>query len=321
MGWDIFKKRAGLAGGGRLVRFVLPRVVYEIEPGYVVGARLDGRSRQLRRLSVRELPAGGVEPAPHRANVLRLAEVRAALRGLAPIVGNGNGSCGLLIPDAAVRVGIVGFETLPEDRADADALVRWRMRENLPAPPEDVRLSWQILRREPRSVELLVVAVKDTVLAEYEQLLEPVNGSLALVLPATMALLPLLPEHDAAQMLLHICAGWMTAVAVEGDRTRLWRTVELRAAGAGELTRQVAFEAARIVESARDNRRIEIERVLLAERPQSLAGLEDEIGRAIAREVVRLAPDAAMGRKLSEAEQPVYENFGAAVAGLVANVG
>jgi hypothetical protein len=318
--WDGIRKRVWPAGGGRAVRFVLPRVVYEIQPGFVAAARLDAHARQLRRLSVREFEARAVEPVPHRSNVARPEELRAALGGLAPIVGNGNGSCGLLIPDGAVRVATLAFETLPENRADAEALVRWRMRETLQAEGEEVRLSWQVLRREPRNVELLVVAIKETILAEYEQLLEPVNGSLALVLPSTMALLPLVGEKDsAAELLLHLCAGCLTAVVVEGGRARLWRTGELRGSSPEELAREAAFEAARMVESARDQHRLEIQRVLLSERPRGLPGFEEEIGRAVAKEVVRLAPDAAMAKKLSEAEQQVYENFGTAVAGLMAN--
>lgn len=320
LSWNDIRKRVWRAGGGRAARFVLPRVVYEIQPGFVTAARLDAHARQLRRLSVREFEPRGLDPVPHRPNVERPEEFRSALRGLASIVGNGNGSCGLLIPDGAVRVAMLEFETLPENYSDAEALVRWRMRETLQTEGEEVRLTWQVLRSEARRVELLVVAVTEAVLEEYEKLLEVANGRPALVLPSTMALLPLVADEDgAAELLVHLCAGWLTAVVVEGGRARLWRTAEVPGASAEELARAAAFEAARVVESARDQWHVDISRVLLAERPLGLPGVEEETRRAVGKEVVRLSPGSAMAKKLSETEQQVYENFGAPVAGLMSN--
>jgi hypothetical protein len=322
MSWNGLKKLAGSANGGSTARFVLPRVIYEIEPGFVLAARVDGRARQLRRLAVRELEPHTLEPFAHRSNIANADNLRVTLRGLSQTVGNGNGSSGLLIPDGAVRVAILDFETLPENRKDAESLVRWRMRENLPATPEEARLSYQVLKKESRRVELLVVAVRTVVLAEYEQILEPMNGRLSLVLPATMAVLPLLPAgRGAGELLLHVCAGWMTAVVLQENRARLWRSSELRFESPHDFDRAVAEEAARVSESARDHLQIETNRVWLAQRPLSAPGLEDEIRRTLAKEVVRLAPQGGMGSALSEAERPIFENFGASVAGLVCNAG
>ena len=75
---------------------------------------------------------------------------------------------GLLIPDVAVRVALLQFETLPDDHREAETLVLWRMREYLPYAPEEARLSYQVLGKQPGSVEILGVAVRGSVLAEYE---------------------------------------------------------------------------------------------------------------------------------------------------------
>lgn len=319
--WDGLRKFVDSASGESPARFVLPRVVYEIEPDFVLGARLDGRSRQLRCLAVRELAPHSLEPFAHRPNIANPENLREALRGVAHTVGNDSGSFGLLIPDGAVRVTILDFETLPENRKDAESLMRWRMRENPPLGLEDARLSYQILRKEPQRVELLVMAARQAVLAEYEQLLEPMNEGLSLVLPATMALLPLLPSgNGAGELLLHLCGGWLTAVVLDENRPKLWRCSELRFDSPQDLTRAAAVEAARVSESARDHLQIETEKIWLAERPMAAAGLEEEIGRTLSKEVARLAPQSGTARALSEAERPVFENFGTAFAGLMSNV-
>lgn len=308
--------------GGNAGRFVLPRVVYEIEPGFVAGARLDARSREVRRISVRELEPRTVEPVPHRSNVAFAEDLRVALKSLAQIVGNGGGTAGLLIPDGAVRVGILGFETLPEDSRDAEALIRWRMRENLPCTPEEARLTWQILRSNSGNVELFVVAAKASVLAEYEQLIEPLSGGLALLLPATAALLPLISDEDGTgRLLLHVCGGWLTAVVLDGTGLRLWRAVELKPSEPEGLAREAGVEAARVAASARDHLQVVIDRVYVAERPLTVTGLENEVSRALSLEVVRLSPPAGLARSLSQGEQSTFENFGTPFAGLVSNAG
>ncbi len=305
--------------GGLAARFVLPRVVYEIEPGFAMAARLDGHARQLRRLAVRQLEPHSIEPFAHRSNVSNPEDLRAALQSLSQTVGNG-GSPGLLVPDGAVRVAILDFETLPDSRKESEALVLWKMRENLPAEPEEVRLSCQVMRSGPAGVQVLAIAMKSSVLAEYEQALEPVNGGLALILPATMALLPLIPEGDGSgELLLHVCAGWITAVVLSENRIRSWRCSEVRAESPAAFGHAVALEAARVMESARDHLGIQIQRVRLLERPRATENLGTEIAATIAREVQPVPPPATVTRGLSEAERGVYENFGPVLAGLVQN--
>ncbi len=305
---------------GLAARFVLPRVVYEIEPGFVMAARLDGRSRQLRRLAVRQLEPHSVEPFAHRSNLSNTEDLRAALESLSQTVGNGGGSTGLLVPDGSARVVILDFETLPANRKESEALVLWKMRENLPAPPEEVRLSCQVLESGPKGVLVLAVAMKAAVLAEYEQVLEPVNGGMALILPASMALLPLVPVGDGGgELVLHLCAGWITALVLHGNRLRSWRCSEVRADSPEAFGRAVASEAARVMESARDHLGIQIQNVRLLERPRETMNLETEVAGMLAREVSPLPAQSQAARALSEAERGAFENFGMVLAGLVQN--
>jgi hypothetical protein len=318
---EALQKAAQAVVSGTQANFVLPHVVFEVEPGFVVGARLDPRARSVRRIGARQLENGTVEPFPSRSNVESPDDLREALRGLAQIVGRPIGSAGLLIPDGAVRVDILGFETLPENRKEADTLVRWRMRENLPCAPEDAQLAWQNLQSKGKNIELFVVAVKQSVLVEYEQALDALNGGLALVLPTTAALLPLIPEgEEAGQLLLHLCADWLTAVVLEGMRIRSWRTVQLSSTEPADIAREAGLEAARVAASARDRLQVEIARIHVCDRPRVYPGLMGEIGRLVPGEVIQLAFQQGLGSALSDPEQTVFQDFGAVVAGLISNV-
>ena len=149
-------------------------------------------------VGVKELPEGILVASPNKANLPNGAAVRQAMEACER-VGNGGGRIGLLIPDVSARVALLQFEDLPDNRRQADALVRWKMREYLPYAPEEARLAYQILTRQPNQIELLAIAVRNSVLAEFEGALTGVSrGGAALILPSTVALLPLLPEMMAA---------------------------------------------------------------------------------------------------------------------------
>jgi hypothetical protein len=268
---------------------------------------------------VRQLEPHTVEPYAHRSNITNGRDLRTALESLGQTVGNSGGATGLLIPDGATRVAILDFETLPSSRKEADALILWKMKENLPAAPEEVRLSCQLLRSEPKHVQVLAVTVKTAVLAEYEQAMEPVNGGMSLILPATMSLLPLVPQGSGGTLLLHVCAGWMTAAVVEDDRLRGWRCSEVRAGSPDDFAQAAALEAGRVVESARDHMRVEIAKVLLVERPRATPGLLSAIAEVMGMEISPLAAPGPAAKGLSDSERTVFENFGTVMAGLVQN--
>src|SRR5208283_3770965 len=107
-------------------------------------------------------------PSANKPNFADSAVVRQTIADVTERVGNGGGRLGLLIPDVAVRVALLQFETLPDDHRQAETLVLWKMREYLPYAPEEARLSYQVLVKQPGLVEVLGVAVRISVLAEYE---------------------------------------------------------------------------------------------------------------------------------------------------------
>lgn len=320
MSWNPFHKLVRSARSGSAARFVLPKVVLEIEPDFVAGARLARGTHALRRLGIQELEAPCLRPGVHRPNLTDAEGLRAALRQVEAAAGSRNGSFGLLVPDGAVRMAFLSFQTLPDDPRQAEALVSWRMRENLSFPPEEARSAYQALSRGENGVEVLVTVAKASVLAEYELLRESSNGGPRLVLPATLALLPLLSGTETGgELLVHVCSGWMTAVVLEGGRPRAWRTRDLDRAAPEALAAQVAAEAARVLASARDRQSVEIGRVWLCERPPSLPGLEEALAGAVSAEVIRLAPSLAISAALPVQQRTLFERYGAALAGLLAN--
>jgi len=317
--WDTIKSRLSSKAGGRTGSFLLPSVVLDLQPDFVAGARLDRKSRQVRRIAVRQIEAGALDPLAARPNLAKAEVVRRAIREVLETVGDRNDRLGVLLPDPSVRVAILRFETLSNRREEAEALVRWKMGSILPFPAEEARVSYQLLSRNEQSVEVLAMAVRNSVVAEYEAAFEDLGAGPALVLPATAALLPLLPAgYQGSQVLVHVCSGSVTSVVVVGDGISFWRNRQLErvtAVGADE----VVSEFARVVAACRDHLKSEIEDLYIYVRPPASSSLDNEIGKATGRRVQLLSSPASRTGELPPAEKEILENFGLTFAGLLEN--
>jgi hypothetical protein len=322
MVWEALKNRLGLAGREGSAPFVLPSVVLEVEPGFVAGARVDRSSRQVKSMEVCDVDPGALIPLPNRPNIANEGAIRNAVNAVVAKVGNGSGRLGLLLPDPAVRVAILTFETLPSARQEAEALVRWKMRTSLPYPPEEARISYQVMGKEPNSVEVLALAVRRSVLAEYEAALATVNGGASLVLPATLALLPLLPGHtDKGQLLVHVCAGSVTTVAAVGDRVRFWRNRWIGQTAPELAWKEVSQEVARVLANCSDHMQVEIHQVHICVRPPAAGEQLAEMGRTLGRETLPLEGGTGPAASLPDSERELFRRYGMTAAGVVANAG
>ncbi len=320
MDWAALKKRLSGGGASHSASFVLPSVALEVQPEFIAGARLDGSGHQVRSISVRELKPGWLSALVNRANVLDSAAVRRAVNQVAEAVGNGGGRLGLLLPDASVRVALLQFESLPDRRHEAEALIHWRMRDVLPMEPDQVRVSYEILSRAKSAVEVLALAASRAVLAEYEGLLEGINGGAALILPATLALLPLLGgDRRAGQLLVHICGGSVTTAVVASDRLQFWRSRVLAEGTPGAQRAEVAQEAGRVLATCRDHMMLDLADIWLCSRPLGSTDLTGEIARELGREVRTLASGPIHAAALSPGELDLVKRFGLTFAGLLAN--
>jgi hypothetical protein len=319
MNWEALKSRLWPKRATRTGSFLLPSVVLDLQPGFVAGARLDRKSREVRRVAVRQLEAGALEPLANRPNLAKQEVVRRAIREVLETVGDGGGRVGILLPDPAVRVAILRFETLSSRREEAEALVRWKMGSIISFPPEEARVSYQLLPKGEQSVELLAMAVRNSVVGEYEAAVEDVRAGPALVLPATAALLPLLPAgYQGGQVLVHVCSGSVTSVVAVGDGISFWRNRQLERVTAAE-DEEVVSEFARVVAACRDHLKSEIEDLFIYVRPPASSALEREIGKVTGRRVQHLTSAAPHTQGLSPAERKILESFGMPFAGLLAN--
>lgn len=215
-----------------------PRLAVELRPEGVVAARAEDAQALVSGVAYGVFTGGVLTPGLRHGNVAGRAEVVAAVRRALEAVALKERTTTLVVPDTAVRVLLLDFDTLPGKDAEALPVVRFRLKKLLPFDADDAVISYQIMSQAKNLVRVLAVAVPKEVLAEYEGVVREAGFEPGAVLPSTLAALAGMGEGESATLLVNAGETAVTTAIVQGGVLMLHRTVDLQAEGVQELVQE-----------------------------------------------------------------------------------
>lgn len=232
----------GIAPGGR------PAAACEITTAGVVAASI--AAGQLPVYAAEPLPPLSVEPSLNEGNITRADAVSATLRSVLNRVQPKTKAVTVVVPDVAVRVFILDFDTFPARSEEALAVLKIRLRKSVHFDVETSGISYQVLSTGSENLgtqwRVLTAVMPGPVLAEYESIVRAAGYEPGAVLPATLAVLGAV-ESQEALMAAHLSARALTTSIISGDDILLYRMLELPEDGEArkaEVQRAVAVAAA-----------------------------------------------------------------------------
>ena len=201
-----------------------PRLACEISAEVVVAARAGEGGKMLEAAAAQRLTEGSVTPGLAQANVSAREAVVAALRDSLAAVSSRSGDLCLVIPDAATRIMLLDFDTLPDKPQEADAVVRFRLKKSLPFDVDQSSVSFD---RQGTSNPVRVVAAVTprAVLEEYESLVREASYNPGTVLPSMIAALGAV-DGSRPTMVIKVERGTTTFAIVDANELRLYRALE-----------------------------------------------------------------------------------------------
>ena len=121
-----------------------PRIACEICADRVLAGKLAETGGLVDECAVRELPPGSVVPDLTEPNILQPEVVRKAINdAVGSVAGRLRDIIGIL-PDAAVRVVLLDFDTLPPNAVEAEGVVRFRLKKSLPFDVDKAKVSYHV---------------------------------------------------------------------------------------------------------------------------------------------------------------------------------
>ena len=172
----------------RLVNPWYPATAIGLEQGVASVVHLerakDGNCR-LRRAATFNIAESLVRPSFDQPNIEDRAQLANVLKDLAASAGlMRQKRWSLSLPEATARTIVVTLEGHAQSGAELQEVLTWKIERGFGAALDELSVSRERLQKDPQGRDrYLVIAVKKTVLAEYESVLESLGWRTGLILP------------------------------------------------------------------------------------------------------------------------------------------
>ncbi|NYF77777.1 hypothetical protein [Granulicella arctica] len=206
-----------------------PRLAVEIRAEGIVAARAEDSAALLVAISRSPLHEGALAPGLKPGNIVDRSAIVTGIRKVLDAVADKSkgGQVTLIVPDAAVRVLLLDFDSLPSKTVEALPVVRFRLKKLLPFESEDAAVSYQIMSTSKNLVRVVAVAMPREVLSEYEATVREAGFEPGAVLPSTLATVAGLDVSDTATLVVNAGPKGVTTAIVQGGVLLLHRSVDM----------------------------------------------------------------------------------------------
>lgn len=271
-----------------------PKLACEIAADRVLAGRVSDRGGALDMSASTELAPGTVVPDLMEANLREKTAVFQTIRDTLDSVGGRSRDVIAVLPDTAVRVVLLDFETLPQKRDEVEGVVRFRLKKSLPFDVEKAKVSYHA-QPAPAGVRVIAAVALSSIIEDYENAFREAGYNPGIVMPSMLAALGA-ASSDRPTMIIKVDARTTSISILDQDQLLLFRTLE-NARGVTISGDQLAEEVYPSIVFFQDTYSLNIQRIFLA-------GLPDATSAAAA---LRSQTDAEV-RELVSAGQLGTEN-------------
>jgi type IV pilus assembly protein PilM len=238
-----------------------PRLACEIASDRILAGRLAEGGEALEACAVRELAPGSVVPDLVENNLRQREAVKAGIQATLGTMAGRSHDVIAVVPDAAVRVVLVEFDTLPSDAEEAAGVVRFRLKKSLPFDVDKAKVSYHA-QKFADGVRVVAAVALASVVEDYETAFREVGFSPGVVLPSMLAALG---SADAKRptLVVKVDARTTSIAILNEDQLQLFRTLE-NTRGVTITGEQLAEEVYPSVVFFQDTYHLNIERIYVA---------------------------------------------------------
>ncbi len=268
-----------------------PKLACEIAADRVLAGRLTDNGDALEASAARELAPGSVVPDLVENNLRQREAVRAGIEAVLGSVAGRSKDVIAIVPDAAVRVMLVEFDTLPSDREEALSVVRFRLKKSLPFDVDKAKVSYHA-QKFSDGVRVVAAVALANVVEDYETAFRDAGFNPGVVLPSMLAALG---SADAKRptLVVKVDAHTTSIAILNEDQLQLFRTLE-NSRGITITGEQLAEEVYPSVVFFQDTYHLNIERIYVAGLPES-GGASPALAAQTGAQVQELVATSLLG--------------------------
>ena len=247
-----------MSSGSNLAK---PKLACEIAADRVLVGRVGESGSSLEACSARELAPGSVVADLVEGNLRQRAAVTEAIEEALGNVAARSHDVIAIIPDAAVRVMLLEFDTLPSDSEEAAGVVRFRMKKSLPFDVDKARVSYHA-QKSSTGVRVVAAVALSSVVEDYETAFRDAGFSPGVVMPSMLAALGA-AAGQSPTLVVKVDARTTSIAILNGEQLQLFRTLE-NTRGVTITGEQLAEEVYPSVVFFQDTYHLNIEKIFVA---------------------------------------------------------
>jgi type IV pilus assembly protein PilM len=171
-----------------------------------------------------ELSPGSVVPDLIENNLRDAESVYHTIRDTLGSVGGRTRDVIAVLPDAAVRVALLDFDSLPSRREEAEGVVRFRLKKSLPFDVDKAKVSYHV-QNTPNGVRVVAAVALSSVIEDYEAAFRQAGYSPGIVLPSMLAALGA-ASADRPTLVVKVDARTTSIAILDQHQLLLFRTLE-----------------------------------------------------------------------------------------------
>jgi len=273
-----------------------PRLACEISADRILAARISESGGRVSTCAAHELSPGVVVPDLIENNLRERDAVRRVIQDTLSSIADRGRDVIAVLPDAAVRVVLLDFETLPTKRDEAEAVVRFRLKKSLPFDVEKARVSYHA---QPSVTNMKVVAAValSSVVEDYEAAFRDAGYSPGVLLPSMLAALGA-ADAQRPTLVVKVDARTTSIAILDQEQLLLFRTLE-NTRGVTITGEQLAEEVYPSVVFFQDTYHLNIEQIFISGLPQ-LGGAAPVLRAQTGAEVRELVSAAQLGSSVDD---------------------
>jgi type IV pilus assembly protein PilM len=259
-----------------------PPLACEIAADRVLAGRSADAGRMVEMCSAQELAPGMVVPDLIESNLRDGSAIRKAIEGTLGGISGRSRDVIAILPDTAVRVVLLDFETLPAKAEEAEAVVRFRLKKSLPFNLDDARVSYHA-QAGGTGLRAMAAVVLNSVLQEYESAFRDAGYNPGVVMPSMLAALGA-ADAERPTLVVKVDARTIGIAILDQEQVLLFRTLE-NVRGITISGEQLAEEVYPSVVFFQDTYKMNIDRIYVAGLPETVGAapaLKAQTGATVA---------------------------------------
>ena len=210
--------------------------------------------------------SGTVVPDLIEMNLRQPELVYEAIRDTLGSIGGRSRDVIAVLPDAAVRVVLLDFETLPSKRDEVEGVVRFRLKKSLPFDVDKAKVSYHV-QPSRTGVRVIAAVALANVVEDYEAVFRQAGYQPGVVMPSMLAALGAANAPQPA-LVIKVDARTTSIAILDGQQLLLFRTLE-NTRGVNISGEQLAEEVYPSVVFFQDTYQLNIGQIFVAGLPES----------------------------------------------------